>query len=108
MIPTRAACQSLVLAALVSLPAWTQADDWMSPITVSVPSSNGQHRVIVVPRQPGEVVRSPADKPSASVERLAATGKWQVLRQHSLVNEVAPVSVLLADDASFLVTFDNW
>lgn len=90
----------LVLVALALFPAWAGADDWMQPTTETTVSASGQYRVTVVPR--------PHAGPLARVERLMSPGQWESVWHEALVNAVAPVSVLLADDASYLVTFDNW
>lgn len=125
MKTTVAALRSIAFTCLVLLSTGVSADSWLPPTTKATMSANGQFRVTVTPRplsgrldyfadkvegeepagQPkGEVQKSPI----ARVERLEADGTWHLVWQMPLVNDVAPVSALLADDASFLVTFDNW
>lgn len=125
MKTTVAALRSIAFTCLVLLSPWASADSWLPPSTETTLSANGQFRVTVVPRplsghldyfadkvdgeapagQPkGEAQKSPI----ARVERLETDGSWQLVWQMPLVNDVAPVSVLLANDASSIVTFDNW
>lgn len=104
-----AACRCLALVALALFPALAGADDWPAPVAKTTESANGRYRVSVLPRlstEPGAGQRPV--HPLARVERLVSPGHWQLVWQRPLVNEVAPVSALLADDASYLVTFDNW
>jgi len=115
----------LALAALVVAPLPAVADSWAPPTTEVTVSANGQYRVTVVPRPIGGPLAYFEDKvkgnepagqrkhdvqtsPLARVERLASPGTWRLVWQKPLVNDVGPPSVLLAGDASFLVTFDNW
>lgn len=115
----------LALAALVVAPLSAVADSWAPPTTEVTLSANGQYRVTVVPRPIGGPLAYFEDKvkgnepagqrkhdvqtsPLARVERLASAGEWRLIWQKPLVNDVGPPSVLLASDASFLVTFDNW
>ena len=114
-----------LLMGIALLPAVSLADSWFPAQTETILSANGKFRVTVVPRplegalayfsdkvdgiepagqDPGEAQRSPV----ARVERLADSGEWEFVWQMPLVNNVAPVVVLLADDGSRLVTFDNW
>lgn len=121
---TRALASVLFLGGLL-LPAVTQADSWFPPQVRTTDSANGQFRVTVVPRpidgalpyfsdkvdgiEPAGQTRGEAQRsPMARVERLLGSGEWQQVWQMPLVNDVAPVEVLLADDGSRLVTFDNW
>lgn len=107
------------------LPGWAIGDSWVSPSTEVTLSANGQYRVTVVPRPLGGPLAYFEDKvegtepagqregetqlsPMASVEAREAGDEWRLVWQMPLVNDVAPVNVLLADNASFLVTFDNW
>lgn len=114
----------LVLVGLL-LPGWAIGDSWVSPNTEVTLSANGQYRVTVVPRPLDGPLAYFEDKvegtepagqragetqlsPMARVEAREADDQWRLVWQMPLVNDVAPVTVLLADDASFLVTFDNW
>lgn len=115
----------LLVAALLLASAFVSADTWGPPRTVVTLSANGQFRVTVVPRPIDGALPffrdkvegvEPAGQRSgetqasavARVERVDTRGAWRLLWQRPLVNDVAPTSVLLTDDASFLVTFDNW
>jgi hypothetical protein len=51
---------------------------------------------------------SPSGKPTARVARRGADGKSHQLWQRTLVNRSGPTNALLANGASYLVTFDNW
>jgi hypothetical protein len=119
------AARSLAIAALVFSSSWALADSWLPPTTEITPSASGRYRVTVVPRPIGGALAYFGDKvkgdepagqrkgdaqtsPIALVEHLGATGKWNLVWQMPLVNDVGPSSFLLANDASFLVTFDNW
>lgn len=115
----------LVATPLVFALSWASADSWAPPTTETTLSANGRHRVTVVPRpiggplayfedkvsgkEPaGQRKEDPQKSPLARVEHLGANGKWILAWQGPLVNDVGPPAVLLANDASFLVTFDNW
>lgn len=115
----------LVLAGLALAPSSGSADTWAPPRTEVILSANGQFRVEVVPRPLGGALPyfrdkvdgiEPAGQRSgdprtsaiARVEKREPRGAWRVLWQMPLVNDVGPTSMLLANDASFLVTFDNW
>jgi hypothetical protein len=95
------------------------ADDWMSPVQVTIESPAGTARVTITPgglarqesviagREPG--ARDDAtDRPTAHVEVRGAGGAWTTRWRGPLVNAVAPVAALVADDGAHLVTFDNW
>lgn len=109
----------------VLLAPCASADTWAPPSTEITLSADGRSRVTVTPRplagalpyfedkvagsepagqRPGEAQVSPI----ARVEQQAADGSWQRRWQMPLVNDVGPTEVLLADDATYLVTFDNW
>jgi hypothetical protein len=122
---TTTALRLIAFACLVLPPAWASADSWRLPSAQTTSSANGQFRVTVTPRpldgqlayfsdkvkgeEPAGQARGEEQKsPTARVERHESDGNWRLVWQMPLVNDVAPVSVLLADDASFLVTFDNW
>jgi hypothetical protein len=88
------------------------------PEVTSYVSANGKYRLTVVPRKlesqlayfqtksRGETL--PRSKgPLGRVEELR-DGKWLPLWSRPLVNEVAPVTAVVADDGRHVVTFDNW
>jgi hypothetical protein len=43
-----------------------------------------------------------------TLERKSVDGRWSVIWDKRLVNDVAPVSSLLTNSARYVVTFDNW
>jgi hypothetical protein len=104
--------------------AWAYADSWALPTSITYVSSSGDVRVTVVPRGlDGQIAyfndkvkgREPAGQRTgetsptarAAMERRVA-GRWIKVWLGPLVNDVAPVSALVSDDARHLVTFDNW
>jgi hypothetical protein len=116
----------LLLTAVLALgSAFALADSWMPPSVETTDSANGRSRVTIVPRgiksplaffedkvagkEPaGQREGDSKNSPIARVEQLDAAGRWQLLWQKPLVNDVGPTEALLADNASYLVTFDNW
>lgn len=101
------------------------ADSWAPAQTEVTLSANGQFRVTVEPRpldsalaffkdkvdgvgSAGQRKGSPQVSPIALVEQREGPDRWRKVWQMPLVNEVAPTTVLLANDGSYLVTFDNW
>lgn len=125
MTSLRAKARHFALLTLTFASALVVADSWAPPRIEVTASANGQTRVTVVPRSIDSNLRYFEDKtkhrepagqragdgqvsPLARVERLGPGGKWHMLWQKPLVNDVAPTSVLLANGGSFLVTFDNW
>lgn len=99
------------------------ADSWPALAETTVNSCSGSARAIV---SPGDIERQIVDleakpnvgtsgnrpvKPewraSARVERLE-DGVWQRVWEAPLVNEAAPVDVLVRDDGSWFVTLDDW
>jgi hypothetical protein len=93
-------CLVVTLALCTHLSA--RADSWRPPTTEITTSANGRFRVTVVPRSKSD------PSPIARVERQVGADQWQMVWQKPLVNDIAPTEVLLADDGSYLVTFDNW
>lgn len=103
----------MLLAALPTL-----ADSWSLPKRETFDSANGRWRLVVIPKQlesqlayfVGEVHGSAADAPDnyarGELYRKEA-GAWQLVQRWRLVNKVAPVSALVANDGT-VVTFDNW
>lgn len=114
------------IAALLLL-AWSAsatADSWVPPHIKTYASPNRQVRVTVHPRPFTDALdyftdkvcgREPAGAPRnapptarAVAEKKNGKGAWTRLWAGPLVNEVAPVSALVADDGRGFVTFDNW
>jgi hypothetical protein len=101
------------------VPAW--ADSWILPSTRAYESANGQFRLTVEPAPIDsqldyfreEIAASergtPVDRPApiGLLERRSANG-WAPVWAVPLVNPVAPVDALVADDGKHVVTFDNW
>lgn len=120
-----AAYRLLVLVGLMLASSGAGADSWAPPQADVTLSANGQFRVTVIPRPisgplayfkdkvngaaPAGQRKSEAQvSPIARVEQREARGTWRLVWQMPLVNDVGPPSALLTNDASFLVTFDNW
>jgi hypothetical protein len=95
-----------------------RADSWAMPEVTTTLSANGQFRFTVTP---GDIEPPPpprdAREDSQPVPRLASQGllekriaksKWQPVWAGPLANQVAPVTVLVADDGRHVATFDNW
>lgn len=112
---------SCLSAATAAMPA--RADSWELPKVESYFSSDRQWRLEVRPRPIesqlkyfGDAVegREPAGglagatqtSANASLQRLRGE-RWTTVWEGPLLNDVAPVSVLVAPDGRF-VTFDNW
>jgi hypothetical protein len=113
----------LCLAALgLPLGGVARADSWAMPEVETTVSANGQYRFTVTPAEIGsqldyfrEEVKAeksgkPVERPAplGLLERRVAKDKWEPVWAGSLVNPVAPVTVLVADDGRHVVTFDNW
>jgi hypothetical protein len=97
---------------LVLLSAFSAgADTWAAPTTVKVKSPNGRYTALVIPGPPGAGGETQGRK-SARVHvydgEPGAGGKWETLWAVTLTNEVAPVTVILTDDARHLITLDDW
>ncbi len=86
---------------LVALTAGAaRADDWARPSTKYVKSDSGRYRAVLVPgeaKKPGSLTLYD-DKDPVHPKRLY---------QRKLVNQVAPVRILLADGGQ-LATVDEW
>lgn len=99
------------------------ADSWMMPSTKSYASCSGHARVTVVPRdlnsqlsyyqdkldgkEPAGQAKGGARVASARLEILSGK-KWHTVWDRQIANEVAPVSAIVRDDGSYVVTFDDW
>jgi len=115
----------LLLCVCLSVMPWlVQADSWMPPGTEVVTASDGKTRVTITPRQIDNSLAYITDKivgedkagqredgprqATARVEHKNAQGKWQVVWQGPLVNDVAPADTLLSPGGRYLITLDNW
>lgn len=110
-----------VFCSLLPLPLF--ADSWEVPRTIAYISHNGQVRVTISPGDDEERFSSVGDKAGyadvadqtggrrrvaeARMERLV-NGRWQLIWQRPIVNDVAPASAIVRDDGMYLVTFDDW
>jgi hypothetical protein len=114
-----------LLLALLAAAGAARADSWMPPRPETYVSADGATRLKVVPRSLASSLRyfedltagrRPAGQPPGSdrqsaqgqLERREPGGRWRVQWRGPLVNDVAPVSALVANDGRFAVTFDNW
>jgi len=99
------------------------ADQWVPPKIETYLSSDGASRLTVIPRG----IESPLayfqdkldgrekagqrkgdnDRPRGRLERNDQ-GVWRLVWEQPLVNDVSPVSALVADGGGYVVTFDNW
>jgi TonB family protein len=120
-MPARIAAVLLVSAFLC---ASVHADSWELPQQRAYKSANGRFEFRVVPKQIESQLRYLQDKAErkANAGALAGVidnvcrgtlyerknGKLVELWSIPLVNEVAPVSALVTNDGSYVVTFDNW
>ena len=95
------------------------ADSWLLPETENYLSANGKFRLTVTPRDldsqlgyfetkvNGEALPEPLG-PKGKLETLDKDGQWILVWSRNLVNEVSPVSALVSEDGTRVVTFDNW
>ena len=90
----------VVLVAILAATAAARADDWPAPRTRYVKSDSARYRAIVVPgaaKKPGTVTLYD-DRDAVHPKKLY---------QRKLINQLAPVKVLLSDGGQ-LVTLDDW
>lgn len=113
----------IVILALIST-ARLGADSWSLPDVETFHSADGRWRLVVTPRKlrgqleyfrdkvagnhdAGAAATVSANEPRGELFRKTRGGTWQRIARWSLVNEVAPVTALVANDGT-VVTFDNW
>lgn len=111
-------------AILVSIaPSPSCADSWMLPTTTTYTSCAGHARITVSPRDlksqlgyfndkvknvdPAGQKKGGSPVATARLERLVDK-RWQVIWEHQIANDVAPVSALVRDDGEYAITFDDW
>lgn len=99
-----------------------KADSWAPPSTETRESADGRFRFTVEPspidssleffreeleaeKEERAVERTP---PMGLLEQRQDDGSWRPVWAGPLVNVVAPVSFLIANDGRHVVTFDNW
>jgi hypothetical protein len=119
LIAAFAAC----LALLGSLTA--AADSWVLPSPEAYFSRDRSIRLTVTPRELESQLayfeekveeaerggQGPSNRQAGArgvLERRDEGGRWVVVWDKPLVNEVAPVSALVAKDGRYVVTFDDW
>ncbi len=110
-----------ILASIAPSPSC--ADSWMLPTATTYTSCAGHTRITIVPRgldsqlsyfedkvekvDPAGQKKGGASAASARLERLVGR-QWQVVWEHQIANDVAPVFALVRDDGGYAVTFDDW
>jgi hypothetical protein len=93
----------LLVLALLAAAGAARADDWAAPSTKYVKSDSGRFRAVIVPGEPGG--KKHAGSVTLFDDRDPVHPKK--LYQRKLVNEIAPVQILLTDGGQ-LVTIDEW
>ncbi|WP_435017964.1 hypothetical protein TA3x_005587 [Tundrisphaera sp. TA3] len=104
-----------LLAVTLAAPTTSRADSWAIPKTFQVTSKDGGHRLTVEPSfgdRPSPTTKDATGKavrPKAlgKLEKKSKEGRFEVVWEHALANDVSPVRALVADDGS-VVTLDNW
>lgn len=111
-------------AMLVSVvPSPSCSDSWTLPATTTYTSCGGHARITISPRDVNSQLGYFDDKvkdvapagqkiggalaASARLERLV-NRRWDLLWEHRIANDVAPVLALVRDDGQYAVTFDDW
>lgn len=100
-------------------PAPATADSWMPAAPQTYVAADHSARITILPRETDSLdyyeskveERTPARSPpgsTATMEVNDASGRWVRRWTGSLVNEVAPVEVLVTPQGKRLVTFDDW
>lgn len=101
------------------------ADSWMPPSKETYVAPDQSARLTVVPRDLKSAYayfddkvegREPAGAPYGSKETSAtvilelrsASGRWETAWRKPLINEIAPVDVVVANNGQGFATFDNW
>lgn len=113
----------LVLLALLSGQV-ARADSWLPATVKTYFSEDKQTRLTVTPRdlesnlgyfrdkvdgkEPAGQQGGGTAQASGLLERRDKAGQWVKVWEKPLVNEVSPVSALVANGGKYVVTFDNW
>lgn len=108
----------VLITVLLTAASPTLADSWMMPTVKTTYSANKSFRFVATPRNVGSQLAyftakaegksaTVAAPPRGRLERLEGA-TWVPVWERDLVNEVAPVEVVVSDDGSGVVTFDNW
>lgn len=116
---------ALICFVLLGFGQRAHADSWDLPDTEVYLAADGSSRLTVTPREltnqldffegkvegstlAGQDQLSPIKAPQAVLEVKDSSGSWTALWKGKLVNDVAPVSVLVAPAGRYFVTLDNW
>lgn len=114
-----------VALAVALIPVPARADQWPLPKTEVYYSANHRVRLTVIPRDlesqlayfedktrnkepAGQQPDSPNKAPQGILEQQDGGGQWSVVWRRALINEVSPVSAVVADQGGYAATFDNW
>jgi TonB family protein len=114
----------IVIAVALIAALRVRADSWSLPERETFHSADGRWRLVVTPKKLKGQLEYFADKVAGNPDagaaegvraneargelfRKASGGTWLRVARWRLVNEVAPVSALVANDGT-VVTFDNW
>jgi len=85
--------------------ATSHADTWFGPWPKTYSSSFGTYRITVFPgKRPGDTAATSCE---ALLEVLDGRKYTEVWRR-PLLNEIAPVDVLVSNQGGRFITFDNW
>jgi hypothetical protein len=98
-------------ALLMLYPDAACADSWLPPETATVTSQGGAYRFTIEPasmERLGEKRDKRVDKAVGILERRSDQGEWEPVWTSTLLNSIAPVSALVADDGRYVATLDNW
>lgn len=110
------------LALLVlALPQAVRADSWAPPSVQVIEAEGGNFRFTITPAPMESALEyfreeAQAGRDGNSLERPAPIGLlerrrpdgWEPVWAKPLVNEISPVSAIVAPDGQYVVTFDNW
>jgi hypothetical protein len=87
------------------------ADRWLPPETDTVMSRDGGYRLTIEPASfegPATEGDHTTDRAVGVLERRNDADEWEPVWTANLLNPLAPVSALIADDGRHVVTLDNW
>ena len=110
---------------VVLVPGTAAADSWALPDVKESHSPSGDFRVTVFPKtlssqldyfsdqvegkeDPGAAEGVPENFARAVLPKLDTSGAFIPVSEFRLLNEVAPVTTLVADSGRWVVTLDNW
>lgn len=103
----------LTLALLCLVPAIAHADSWLPPTRKVHLAADRSARFVVIPGdhrfyEEGDLREARRRRPRGHLYRRGPRGEWRRVWNARLVNNVAPVSAMLAPGGAHVVTFDNW